>query len=182
MKFVRGRAEARWFPSRYDHALFRLAAYLRLRRAAPQPYDGILVTDRHQSAVETWTVLVWVSLMLTAYIAAAGFADWPLLLALPVSAIAALALLQIFLVLLGVVLTPLWHRTTHAGTQPFRVNSILAFVAMTGASAFFITHPTWVRFVAWQFFAILALNAIAAAIVFLLRDSIAALEASASEQ
>lgn len=186
MRIVRGRAEARLFPSRHDHGLFRLVAYLRLRQAAARPEDGIHFIDRHQSAAETWTVLLWVSLTLTAYVAAAGFAHWPLLLAIPVAAIIALVALQIFLVLLGISVTPLWLRMTRARTQPFRVNNILTFSVMTAASAFFAVRPAWTRFVAWQFFGVLALNAIAAAIVFLLRDSIAALEASvggsASEQ
>jgi hypothetical protein len=49
---------------------------------------------------------------------------------------------------------------------------------MTAASAYFARSQSWARFVAWQFLAVLALNAIAAVVVLLLRDSIADVESS----
>ena len=74
MRVVRGRADARWLPSRHNFALFRLAAFLRLRRARPEPCDGSCVIDRHQSAMETWLVMSWVTLTFACYLAATLFA------------------------------------------------------------------------------------------------------------
>jgi uncharacterized protein YpmS len=49
---------------------------------------------------------------------------------------------------------------------------------VTVASAYCATQPSWVRIVAWHFFAMVALNAIAAVVVFLLRDAIEQREAT----
>jgi hypothetical protein len=59
------------------------------------------------------------------------------------------------------------------------VSSFVTVALLTAGAAYCATRPTWVRFAGWHFLSMLGLNAIAAVIVFLLRDSIAQLEASA---
>lgn len=177
MRLVRDRAEARWFPSRHNFALFRLAAFLRLRRAQRQPCDAILIIDRHQSTTETWIVLSWVTLTLTCYLAATLLVGWHIALALAASLPLAFTLLEVPAIVSALTIAPIWNAITGARSNGIRVNSIVVMTLFTGASAYFATRSTWIRFVAWQFFALVALNAIAAVIVFSLRDSIARLEA-----
>jgi hypothetical protein len=179
VRVVRNRAEARWFPSRHNFALFRLAAYLRLRRARPEHRDGIFVIDRHQSATETWLVMSWVTLTFACYLAATLFVDWHIALALPVSLPLAVVLLEVPAILSALTIAPLFHSFASDRVSGFRVNGVVVMLLFTAASAYFALHPTWIRFVAWQFLALLALNAIAAVIVFPLRHSIARLEAEA---
>jgi hypothetical protein len=59
-----------------------------------------------------------------------------------------------------------------------RINSIWMMTLFSALAAYCSTRSSWVRFAGWQFFAIAALNAIAAMILFLLRDSVARLESS----
>ena len=169
MKLVRGRADARWLPSRHNFALFRLGAFLRLRRAKPEHSDAIMVIDRHQSAFETWTVMSWLIATLACYLAVTLFANWHVAIALVTAVPLALALLEVPAIISALVFGPF----TQNG---IRVNGIVVMLLFTAASAYFATRPTWIRFVAWQFLTLLALNAIAAVIVFALRDSIAQLE------
>lgn len=175
MNFVRGRAEARWLPSRHNFALFRLAAYLRLRSAKPRTRDDILFIDRHQSTTETWAVGLWLVATLSCYLATSWFPSWPLPLALAASFPLAWIGVQVVAVALGILLTLVMRSDLH-----LNVNSFLCMLLFTSAAAWYATRPTWVRFVGWQFLAMLVLNAIAAVIVYLLRDPIARLEASVS--
>jgi hypothetical protein len=177
VRVVRDRAEARWFPSRHNFALFRLAAYLCLRRARPEPRGGILIIDRHQSATETWLVMSWVTLTFACYLATTLFVDWHIALALPVSLPLAVVLLEVPAILSALTIAPLLHSIAGDRTNGFRVNGVVIMLLFSAASAYFTRHPSWIRFVAWQFLALLALNAIAAMIVFPLRHSIARLEA-----
>ena len=169
MRLVRGRADARWLPSRHNFALFRLGAYLRLRRAQPEHRDVILVIDRHQSTTETWAVTCWLAFTLTCYLAATLFADWPIAIAIVISLPLSVATLQVPAILSALTIA-------RFARNRIRVNSIALMVFFTAASAYLALRPTWVRFVAWQFLALLALNAVAAIVAFALRGSIAALE------
>ena len=178
MKFVRGHAEARWLPSRHNFALFRLYAYLRLRNAKRETRDVILGIDRHQSNAEAWIVAVWTTITGACCIAGTLFADWPLAIALTVAIPLSMLGIQTTLVTSGVTVAPLWNAVTRLGTPGVKVNSIVTMSAIAALCAYSATRPTWVRFAGLQFFALFALNALAAVIVFLLRDPIAQLEAS----
>ena len=169
MKIVRGRADARWLPSRHNFALFRLGAFLRLRRAKPEYRDVILVIDRHQSAFETWTVMCWLIATLACYLAVTLFANWHVVLGLAVSLPLAIALLEVPAIVSALTIAPFTHDKIH-------VNGTVVMLLFAAASVYFATRPAWIRFVAWQFLALLALNAIAAVVVFALRDAIAQIE------
>lgn len=179
MKLVRGRADARWFPSRHNFALFRLAAYLHLRRAQPEHGHVILIIDRHQSATETWLVMSWVTLTFACYLAATLFVDWHIALALLVSLPLAIVLLEVPAMISALTIAPVLRSMTQGRANGIRVNSVVVMLLFSAASAYFAFHPTWIRFVAWQFLALLALNAIAAVIAFSLRDAITRLETNA---
>jgi hypothetical protein len=163
---IRGRTDARWLPSRHHFALFRLYAFIRLLGARPERREGlILIVDRDQTAFEHHGVSLWVFLMSTCYVATTLFRALPLAaafaLALPVAGL----LIEVPFLSSGLILR-----------QGARVNGIVFMLCLAGASLYVARQPTWARFVAWQFFAMVGLNAIAAVLVFLLRGPIARLE------
>lgn len=171
MKSVRGRADARWLPSRYHFALFRLYAYLRMRAARPEPRDVALVIDRNQNNVESFAIGTWVLLTLTCYAAGTLFASWPLPLALLAGVPVAITALEIPIVIVGLLV----RRTK----DNLALNSAVLMSLLIAAAVVFARAQSWVRFAAWQFLALVALNALAAAVVFPLRGGIAEMENAA---
>lgn len=166
MNMVRGRAEARWLPSRHHFAMFRLYAYLRLRGARPEPREGlVLIVDRDQTAFEHHGASLWIVLTLSCYVASTLFPNWPVAAAIVPSVLIAAAAIEVPFCLSGVVLR-----------RGARVNGAVVMLLLVAASAHFARAATWVRFAAWQFLGVLAVNAVAAIIVFLLREPIARLE------
>lgn len=161
MRLVRDREDARWLPSRFQFALFRLAAFLRLRATPPQPRSGIiLMIDRHQSAFENYAVSIWMVVTIAAYFAFELPQLWPLAL------LFALMTLQVVVVVSGLIM------------RSIRANSIAMMLLFLLASAHYARANTWVRFAGWQVLALAALNAFAAVIVFALRGAIAKREAA----
>lgn len=171
MRIVRDRAEARWLPSRHRFGLFRLWAYARLRSAAPEPAPGLmLMVDADQSAVESYTASAWLALTTTGFIAAELSKLWPLAAAIAAAIPLACIALHLPLVVAPIILL-------RKGTGHAAINSTAIVVIHVAVAAYLMRDASWGRFVAWQFLAVLGLNAIAAAIVFLLRGRIASLEA-----
>lgn len=171
MKMIRGRRDAQWLPSRFNFALFRLCAFLRLRSMRPEPADVALVVDRHQSAAENFVTGGWVWLTLSTLVAGwlslAWALPWALLCAIPF----ALAILQILVLLLGGLLRPRGNNLQR--------NSMLFFMLMTGASLWTVIAPPvpwWARLAGWQFLLVLLLNGVAAIVLRGLRNTLAALE------
>jgi hypothetical protein len=166
VKVVQGRAEARWLPSRHRFAMFKLFAFFRMRTAAPQPQEGlVLIVDRDQTAFEHHAMSLWMVLTVTCYLAATVFASWPLLLALVVAFLLAPTVIHVPMLSIG------------ALTRGHRwLNTFLLMTVFVAAAAYFARFQTWVRFAAWQVLGFIALNAIAALIVYLLRGAIAELE------
>lgn len=170
MKVVRGRGEARWLPSRFHFALFRLFAYLRLRSARPEVVDAAFAIDRHQSAFENFAVGTWTLLSLAAYVAWMLMPRWPLPLVLVGAPVIAVMLMQPPIIIVGVLLI---RRQNN-----LRLNSVVLMSLLTAAAVYFARIEGWVRYAAWQFLGMLALNAVAAVIVMMLRGSMAELESS----
>jgi hypothetical protein len=168
VKVVSGRADARWLPSRFNFALFRLYAYLRMRAATPEQRDVTLVLDRNQNPIESAVLSVWATLTLSCYAAGTLFDRWPLPLALLAGIPVAITCLEIPIIAVGV---PLRRRQYN-----IPLNSIVLMSLLIGAALYFARAQSWVRFAAWQFLAGVALNVIAAAIVYTLRGSIAEME------
>jgi hypothetical protein len=163
---VRGRADARWLPSRHHFALFRLFAFVRLRTADPEPRPGlVLVIDRHQTAYEQHGVALWICLTVTCYLAVTIFAALPL----------AAALLFSFLLSPVAVHVPMLTIGVLTGGRR-RINSGALMAVLTLVAIYFAGHESWARFAAWQFLALIALNALAAVVGFGLRGPIARLE------
>lgn len=168
MKVVRGRADARWLPSRFNFALFRLYAFVRMKLATPRPADVSLAIDRNQNPIESAVLSLWATTTLACYAAATLFASWPLPLALLAGIPVAITCLEIPIVAIGILLR---HRANNIPLQSFVLMSLL----IAGA-VYFARSQTWARFAAWQFLGAVALNAVAAGIMFLLRGSITEME------
>jgi len=168
MTIVRGRADARRLPSRHRFALFRLAALMRLRNAAPRPADVVLFLDRDQNAIDHHAASLWIVLTIACYLAGTLFAAWPVVAALAVSVPLALMAVQFPVAIIGLL--------TARTARRHLINSVALMSVLILLAVHFARGTSWVRFAAWQFLAVIGLNAIAAVIVFLLRAPIARLE------
>lgn len=171
MKVVRGRAEARWLPSRFHFAAARLVAWAIFRHARPREQRGlILALDRHQNAVESQVVAFGVMFASTCY-AAAALARMvhpavAAILGVPAAIVAIHALMSLAWLISGL----LRLRT------PVRVTSLLVMSTLIAASAYFAVSQEWVRIVARGFLVVVAVNALAALVVWTLRHRLVALE------
>lgn len=155
MNVVRGRAEARWLPSRHRFALFRSFAHVKMRTARPEPAAGLmLIVDRDQSAYEHYAVSTWIVLTVACYLAATLFGAWPLPLGFAAGIPASAVAIGIPVAVSGLI------------TGSARANGIAFMLTMIAASAYLATSETWVRFAAWQFLGVVALNAVAAVVLF----------------
>jgi hypothetical protein len=172
MSVVHGRADARRLPSRHRFALFRLAAFLASRNAQPEPANVSLFLDRDQNAIDHYAASLWIVLTLTCYTAGTLFAGWPVAAALAISFPIAAAALQALIVFVGLVAGPA------AAARRHRMSSFVMMALLMVLAAHFARGTSWVRFAAWQFLAVIALNALAAVIVYLLRRPIARLESA----
>lgn len=135
-------------------------------------------TDRHQTAIEMWTIGLWLLATTTLYVTDAVSHRLPFVAALLTGFVIALLALQFTPVLSGLVVAPVWRSVVSRTTPPMRVNGFVVmflFFALTGWAAL---RPSWVRYVAWWTITVAALNLIAAALLYLFRDSIARLEGS----
>ncbi len=155
MRIVRDRADARWLPSRFNFALFRLFAYLRLRASRPQPQPGLmLAVERHQSAAENNIVCI------VMIVVVASFFDS--LWGIP----AAILILQAAIVSAAFVMRIFTSGdTTHGGGT--------IIMGVTIALAVWFARTDLVPRV---FLGLVALNAVAAILMFALRGKVAALE------
>lgn len=160
MRIVRGRAEARWLPSRFNFALFRLFAYVRLRTSRPQPQAGLMLSvERYQSAAENNIVCVAMVLVVASFFES-------ILAGIPAAIIA----LQAAIVLSRPIIRPFWRRDDST-VEP---GSKLILLAVVGIAIWFARS----RVVPRLFLAIVALNMLAAAIMFALRRRVGELERS----
>jgi len=160
--------EARWLPSRHRFALARLIALVRLRRSREvmaSPEHLILSIDRDQTASEMYGVAIWVVATTACYIAAL------LPLRLPLSIIAAIPLAAVAVHLPIVIGGPLLRLVIGDGDH-VKIVSVMTMGLLLLASSYFVLVPTWARFAAWLFFAMLILNCAAAVILWLLRDAV----------
>jgi len=164
MNIVRGRADAHWLPARYNFAIFRLYGLVRMRFAKATPADVAMVVDRHQSAIENFTVGAWTTLTLAAFVVSVLVRTWALPFALVAAIPIALVLMHVPILTFGAVFM-------RRGNN-LRMNSIVLILTMSGASLHFAGSTSWVRFAAWQFLAVLAINGIAAVVALVLQGPI----------
>lgn len=155
MRIIRDREDARWLPSRFRFALFRLGAFVKMQFTEPRQRRGVIIAvDRDQSTIENYTISIWYLATITCFLAAV----MPLAIAILFSTV----FVQIPMYVAG-------------GGQ--RVNSMVMMSLAAIAAAYLAMEPSWIRFAAWQFLAVVALNAIAALIMLLLRGAVRRMEA-----
>jgi hypothetical protein len=169
---VAHRPEARWLPSRHRFALARLIAYWNLRAARHSTNEAehlVLPIDRDQTAVEMNAIAIWVFVTTVCYVAAILPMFWPaaILVAIPIAATA----LHFPIVVIGPIVRMLIGDGDH-----IKIISVITMSLLVIASSYVAVTTSWSRYVAWFFFALLAVNAAAAAVVWLLRGRIRAAE------
>jgi len=192
---VHDRPAARWLPSRHHFALARLIALLRVipsaaeRERSPSQLPGdlspssrigmtdrlVLAIERDQSAIEIYSVAVWIFLTVACY--AGALLPVPIGWAFLAGLVIAGVVIQIPVYVAGGVLVPLWNAATGAKLEHNqKFNSIVFMTLLVIASSWFGTRPSPVRYVAWFFFLVLVLNAAAWAIMAALRGKARKLE------
>jgi hypothetical protein len=174
---VRGRAEARWLPSRFNFALFRLYALFRLRTAKREERPMMFVIDRHQSAAENYLVAIWLLATVSCFFAAPLAGRFSPLVAAAIAVPLGSAALQALLCSVGYFVTPAIRRLTRMPEQwTLRVDSAIVMFGIFAAALYFASQPSWVRMAAWQFLVLFALNAIAAVALLPFRSSLRRLD------
>ena len=176
MRAAVDRPEAKWLPSRHRYALGRLVAYVMLRvsRGSVRPNRRIVLPiDCDQSTLENVSVALWIFVTSTLYlISLVRPALWI------VTPFVAAVLIEVPLYVTGLFIAPILRAIAkRPGENNQRMVSIGYFLILAGFSAWFARTLIWTRFVAYVFFAVIALNAVAFVIMLLLRDSVARLEA-----
>lgn len=155
MRIVRDREDARWLPSRFRYALFRLAALIRMTFTRPRERRGIIVAiDPDQSSIENYAIAIWVVVTTSCFLAA--------VMPFAIAILAATVVVQIPMHVVG-------------GGQ--RVNSLVTLSLAAIAAAYLAMSPSWIRFAAWQFLGIVILNGVAALIMLPLRGAVRRMEA-----
>ncbi|HUP50453.1 MAG TPA: hypothetical protein VNA04_16890 [Thermoanaerobaculia bacterium] len=174
MRVARGRADARWLPSRHRFAASRLIAYLVFRSIGPKERPGIvLAVHRDQSALENHAVGAWLMGSLTCFSFGIleRFMTWPA--AAILSPFAALVFVQVFPVL-PVVGPPRVRQRSNADLVSF-----LTMFATTMLAIYFAGTGGWVRYPAWVFLAVLGVNGAAWVVARLMRGRFEAAEREA---
>lgn len=176
MRIIRGRADARWLPSRYSLAMFRLYAFFRASTAPAEEHPEIVLSvETHQAAAEAFLTAAAGFVMSYVYIADVLTEVLPvlvaILLALPVTSIA----IQIPLYVFGLTLTPLL-RLVLRKQQSLSITSALYFLLFAASSVVMLGRSMPARVVAWAFFVACALELVSKVIAFALRERMARME------
>ncbi len=178
MNVVRDRADGRWLPSRFDFALFRLFAYFRLKTIRPEHTPGLALSIHpHPSPIANYLISFCVLVVIAAFLASIIATTLPLgaacLLALP----ATVALVTVQIVVMGSVITPLVRKVTGMGSAAcIAMNSVLMSAIAVAAAALLAVGVSPLRHVGTAYLLLLAANAVASVVVFLMQRPIADLE------
>ena len=164
MRLVRDRADARWLPSRYRYAAFRLLAWAMFRATRPQPRRGVVLgVDRDQSALESYSMAIWLTLT-SSCLAYGIFGLWlPGGLAALISPIAAVVFLQIPITIVSIAAA--FGDQQRSG----RLVSVATLLIVTATAVHVASYESWPRYVAWSFLLVVAADAAAAVIAWIFR-------------
>lgn len=185
MRMVWDRPEARWLPSRFRFALFRLFAWCRFHagRTQSQRIGRLaLAIDRDQSTVEQYSIATWILLTLSCYLAAFLTSMWHLAqpwraLTIVLTPLLAAVLVEIIFHASGAVAVPLWNAMTGSRIENnIRLNSLVHMTFLFAVSAYFASMPGWVRPIAWIALSLFVMNGVAAVVLFAMRRRLDALE------
>ena len=195
MRVVWNRPEARWLPSRFHFAIFRLPAWLFLtlraeeknrrhpRGTMPEDSDRLaLAIDRDQTAVEQYGVAVWLLLVLSAYLTAFVTTRWrmgPLAVVLTAlfAPLATAALIEIEFFAVSFLIPPLRNAITgRKAENNIGLNSVAQMSVLFLTSISFAGVPGWARPIAWATISLFALNGAAALVLLAMRNRLDALD------
>ena len=156
MRIVQDREDARGLPARFHFAIFKLAAFVRMKFVTPRERRGVLIViDRDQSAVEHYIISAWITALVICFLSAI----MPVILAIPLATI--IIQIPLFTICRSNIDTSSW----------------LMFTLVGIAAAYLLHRHTWIRFVALSYFLIIAINLLAAAIMMLLHSDVREMEA-----
>lgn len=177
MRVVRNRADARWMPSRFRLATFRLFAWLRLRRMPPLEQPGlVLAIDRDQNAADQYVIAAALGVVTVSYVSAALMLVIPAVLAVPIALLITGFVAQFPMYALGTTLTVIGRRFGAPGENHLRIqNFVLLGLVIVSACWAAVSH-SWLRFVCRGFLLLVAIEAVAAIAALLLRTRMAEAE------
>lgn len=162
---VRDRGDARWLPSRFRYASFRLLAWAMFRSSGPEPRRGIVMgVDRDQSTLESYSIAGWLTITSSCLAYAVMGRFLPPAAAALVSPLAAVVFLQGITVAVTIAGALVFDRGS--GT----LVSFATWFLVTVAAILVADYQTWPRYVAWSFLIVLAVNAVAAGIARIFRN------------
>jgi hypothetical protein len=171
LTIVRDRRDARWLPSRFHFALFRLYAYMRLRAAKPEPARGLILSvDRHQSASENFLSTICIVLVAGSYFGAWFETSMVTPVAYAAGLLAAVIAIQALIAVAGAIIVAI-QKPDGAGTAA-TLMPIVIMAAMIAGGAAVATGDSSARYIARGFLLLVAMNAAAAVVTFLLREQI----------
>jgi hypothetical protein len=184
-------AEGRWLPSRYRYALFRLTAFLLLRKGAAarsEPPGGrcVLILDRDQNPIESFAlslfVVVWSAACVSISAWYAGVSR-PAAIALFAIVVAITPIIiQLVLYLIAGARAALRKAGAPFSEANYEVQSAAFFLLMLGtAIAAAISGQPALEFLGWIWLGLLMLNGAAAILMRLVAQSVAAAEAQLRE-
>ena len=177
-RIVRDRADARWLPSRFNFAIFKLFAFARLRSARPEPQPGLALSiERNQSASENFIVAAIVFVVLAAFITSLLATSLPFGTACAVAIPTTAVYINVQVVFIGAVILPFLRKLVR--TRPeiaIAVNSAITGALILAAAALLAVSPSPLRHVGTAFLIAVGANALAAVIVFAMGRSIAKAE------
>lgn len=172
MKLVRDRLDTSWAPARFNHSLFRLMAVVVASRLRVRNERGhVRVIDRHQNPIESYTIAAWQIVTISSYAAAflVPQIGWPAAVFLSI-VIAALAV-HVIVVALGIV-TGLF--VSNRERDRSGIVTALTMLLLVCLAVRAVTLNNWARYVAALFLFFLLLNALSAAVLWLMREQVAA--------
>lgn len=178
MNVIRDRADARWLPTRFDFALFRLFAWFRLKTTHPEEKKGLVLSiERHQSAVENYLIGICVWVVIAAFLASIFAATLPLGAACLIALPAAGVLVSVEIVIMGTMIMPLIRKMTGvSGEAGIAANSVVTSAIALAAATLLAVGESPLRFIGYAYLIMIAANAIASVIVFLMQQQFIEME------
>jgi hypothetical protein len=178
---------AKWLPARHNLAAFRLLAaiVLTLQGRRPRQPKGDLrtayVLDRHQSALENFTLAALFNTFITVYMAAwlqsrFGLSVATLLWLSPLLFVMAPGVYQLLFHPLGLLLAVLVRSELVRTTQVVRIQTWTFYLLMTGIALLTLRAGTWVRWAGIVWLALLTANAAAALLMLAISPFMKSLE------
>jgi hypothetical protein len=174
VRVVRDRGDARWLPSRFNFALFRLIAYFRLRTAKPETTPGVVMAvHRHQTAAEAYLASVCVFLVIASFIASLLASSMPFgaacIVAIPTSAI----VIPPMVVAVGIVARLARKTINLSSDHNIAVSSVMLMAIIIAAATLLAAGESPLRHVGTAFLLLVGANAVAAVAVFMMERPIA---------